>query len=102
MAWKAGDRLTHRFNPDLGPGLVHAVEGRTLVVHFPEADTELRLAAGSDAIQPLEFPVGSQAVLHSSGETVFVAALPAAGRVRLNDGREVDEADLWPPRRAIR
>ena len=97
MAWKAGDRLTHRFNPDLGPGLVHAVEGRTLVVHFPEADTELQLAAASDAIQPLEFPVGSQAVLHASGETVFVASLHAEGRVRLSDGREVDEADLWPP-----
>jgi len=97
MVWKAGDRLTHRFNPELGPGLIRAVEGRTLVVRFPEAETELRLAAGSDAIEPLQFPVGSQAVLHSSGETVFVAALPAAGRVRLADGREVDEVDLWPP-----
>ena len=22
MTWKPGDRLRHRFNPDLGPGLV--------------------------------------------------------------------------------
>ncbi len=96
MTWKAGDRLTHRFNSDLGPGLVHAVEGRTLVVHFPEAETALRFAADSDAIRPLQFPVGSQAMLHSTGETVFVAACPATGRVRLRDGREIDEADLWP------
>jgi ATP-dependent helicase HepA len=96
MSWKPEDRLTHRFNPDLGPGLVHAVEGRTLVVHFPESGETLRIAAGSDAIRPLEFSVGSQALLHASGETVIVESLPAPGRVRLADGREVEESDLWP------
>ena len=59
MAWKPGDRLTHRFNPDLGPGLVETVEDRTVVVHFPEADAVLRLAADSDAIAPLRFVAGA-------------------------------------------
>jgi ATP-dependent helicase HepA len=96
MSWKPGDRLRHRFNPDLGPGLVDAVEGRALVVSFPDSGESLRIAADSDAIRPLEFPVGSQASLRATGETVIVESLPAAGRVRLTDGREVDEDELWP------
>ena len=66
MDWRPGDRLTHRFNTDLGPGQVRVVEGRTLVVDFPETATSLRIAASSDAIRPLEFPVGSQALLGAS------------------------------------
>jgi ATP-dependent helicase HepA len=96
MNWKPGDRLRHRFNPDLGPGLVDAVEGRTLVVSFPDSGDSLCIAADSDAIRPLEFPVGSQASLRTSGETVVVESLQVPGRVRLTDGREVDEDDLWP------
>jgi ATP-dependent helicase HepA len=96
MSWKPGDRLTHRFNPDLGPGLIDAVEGRTLLVSFPETGESLRIAADSDAIRPLEFPVGSQASLHPQGETVIVESLPAPGRVRLSDGREIDVDALWP------
>jgi ATP-dependent helicase HepA len=99
MAWALGDRLTHRFNPDLGPGLVETVEDRSVVVRFPETDAVLRLAADSDAIVPLRFVGGDPAVLLSSGEHVVVEAVggdAAPGVVRLTDGREVDEAGLWP------
>jgi ATP-dependent helicase HepA len=48
--WRAGDHLTHRFNPELGVGHVTAVEGRALVVHFPRAGATLRIAADSDAL----------------------------------------------------
>ena len=51
-AWSVGDHLTHRFNPDLGTGRVTAIEGRVLVVHFPQTGTTLRLAATSDALVP--------------------------------------------------
>jgi hypothetical protein len=51
--WKAGDHLSHRFNPELGVGRITAVEGRALVVHFPKADKTLRIAAGSDALEPV-------------------------------------------------
>lgn len=53
--WKAGDQLSHRFNPELGVGRITAVEGRALVVHFPKADKTLRIAAGSDALEPVAF-----------------------------------------------
>jgi ATP-dependent helicase HepA len=49
-AWSIGDRLTHRFNPELGTGRVTAIEGRILVVDFPEAKTTFRLAASNDAL----------------------------------------------------
>ena len=50
--WSVGDHLTHRFNPELGTGRVTAIEGRVLVVHFPQTAATLRLAATSDALMP--------------------------------------------------
>ena len=41
-AWSVGDHLTHRFNSELGSGCVTAIEGRSLVVHFPQSGTTLR------------------------------------------------------------
>jgi len=96
MSWKAGDRLTHRYNPELGPGLVSEVEGRTVVVEFPESGTVLRLSADSDAIRPLEFRPGSPVRLLSSGERAMFDALTIEGKALLADGREVDPLDLWP------
>jgi len=95
-SWKPGDRLIHRFNPELGPGLVREVAGRTVEVEFPKDGTVLRLAAASDALEPLVFRVGTRARLLESGETVQVDGLPSPGRVRLGDGREVDARELWP------
>ena len=47
--WEVGDRLTHRHNPELGPGRVVAVDGRAVVVEFSEGTT-LRLASGGEAL----------------------------------------------------
>lgn len=96
MSWKPGDRLTHRFNPELGPGLVQQVEGRTVVVRFPNSETTLRLAADTDALAPLVLPPGSRATLLPTSETVTVDVVLEPGRARLADGREVDERELWP------
>jgi ATP-dependent helicase HepA len=96
MAWKVGDRLSHRFNPDLGTGVIREIDGRSLVVHFSESGTVLRISTDSDAIAPLEFPVGSRALLLAEETIVTIEAHPAPGAVRLTDGREVPETDLWP------
>jgi ATP-dependent helicase HepA len=50
--WAAGDLLTHRFNLELGIGRVTALEGRVVVVEFPDRNTTLRLAADTDALVP--------------------------------------------------
>ncbi|HEY3093005.1 MAG TPA: helicase-related protein [Vicinamibacterales bacterium] len=54
QAWKTGDHLTHRFNPELGIGRVTAVEGRALIVNFPRTGATLRIAASSDALTRVE------------------------------------------------
>ena len=59
-SWSKGDQLTHRFNSELGTGRVAAIEGRVLVVHFPEARTTLRLAASSDALVPTTAPAAGR------------------------------------------
>ena len=94
--WQPGDRLIHRFNPELGPGVVRSIDGRTVEVEFPRAGSTLRLAAASDALGPLVLRAGVRARLLSTGETSIVESLPAPGLVRLSDGREVEERDLWP------
>ncbi len=95
MDWKLGDRLTHRYNSELGVGIVSELQGRTVVVEFPVTGDVLQLASGSDALQPLELVRGLRARLLSTGEPVIVEAA-REGRVELADGREVDESDVWP------
>jgi len=96
LTWKPGDRLTHRFNPGLGPGVVVSVEGRALEVEFPRTGTRLRLAANAPALAPLDLGPGRRVRLASTGEEVRIATPPEGGRVRLADGRVVEAADLWP------
>ena len=65
-AWSVGDHLTHRFNPELGTGRVTAIEGRVLVVHFPQSGATLRLAANSDALVPDGGAVASRTIARCS------------------------------------
>ena len=51
--WTVGDRLTHRHNPELGPGRVVSVEGRSVLVEFPAGGVTLRLASDGAALVPL-------------------------------------------------
>ena len=94
--WKPGDRLSHRYNPDLGPGKVISLTGRALLVYFPESDEALRFAANSDALAPLVLTIGSRALHEPSGDRVTVEAQADDGVYRLTDGREVPIQELWP------
>ena len=63
--WSVGDRLVHLHNPELGPGMVVAVEGRTVVVEFSRG-VVLRLAGDGAALRPLaegETPTDARADL---------------------------------------
>ncbi len=95
-SWAEGARLTHRHNPELGVGVVQRVEGRTLVVLFPRSGTTMRIAAGSDALRPLEFRAGARVRVGSTGTTAVVDEVETESRVRLDDGRRVEAAELWP------
>lgn len=93
--WKVGDKLRHRFNPEIGPGRVTAVAGRSLEVLFPKSGDTLTFAAASDAIVPFEMPPGLAARLEPDGEEVRIAARDGTS-YRLADGRVVPGLDLWP------
>lgn len=92
---KTGDRVRHRFNQDLGPGLVVEVEGRRTTVLFPEGGETLIFAAGADALEKLVLRPGGRARMASSGEVVEVERV-GAETSRVADGREVPNEDLWP------
>jgi ATP-dependent helicase HepA len=96
LTWKPGDRLTHRFNPGLGPGVVVSVEARALVVEFPRSGARLRLAANATALVPLDLGPGRRVRLASTGEEARVASPEREGLVRLADGRVVEARELWP------
>ncbi len=93
--WKPGDRVTHRFHAELGPGRITAVQGRRLQVEFPDAGETLIFAAGTDGLVPLTVTPGGRARLDPAGEMVVVESCEE-GRCVLSDGRVVALAELWP------
>ena len=95
-SWAVGDYLTHRDNPELGIGKVAAVERRVIVVEFPLRNTTLRLAAGSDALVPVDLDPGRAVrVLATQAETRIVSRL-ADGRLQLADGATASPDAVWP------
>src|SRR4029079_6328572 len=85
VMWKVGDMLRHRFDPDAGPGRVTALEGRSVVVHFPASDATRRFAAASDALAHYEMPPGTTARLLPAGEIVRIEKREGEG-YRLQGG----------------
>ena len=96
MNWKAGDYLTHRFNPELGIGRVTGIEARALVVEFPRSGARLRLAANTDALVPVDLSPGRPVrIIETREETTVVSRLPD-GTVQLANGRTAPSHTLWP------
>src|ERR1700704_5059006 len=93
--WKPGDRVTHRFHAELGPGRITAIQGRSLRVEFPDANQTLSFAAGTDALLPLSVQPGGKARLEGTNEIVVVESCED-GTCLLADGREVAFDSLWP------
>ncbi len=96
MTWEIGDRLSHRLNVDLGAGQVVENEGRVVVVHFPRANQTLRLAADSEALEPLVLKVGAHVRHLLSGENAVIESFLPDGRVRLANGWEGANDEIWP------
>jgi ATP-dependent helicase HepA len=95
-SWKTGDYLTHRFNPELGIGRVKGLEARALVVEFPRSGTTLRLAAGTDALIPVDLSPGRPVRIIETREETTVAARLPDGTVQLANGRTTSSHALWP------
>lgn len=93
--WRPGSKLVHPFNPELGVGLVRSVEGRFLVVYFPAVEQELTLTGEGAGLERLVLSQGARARLLESGEEVEIARCEGH-RYVLADGRDVEDAELWP------
>jgi len=91
-----GDYLTHGFNPELGIGRVTALEGRALLVQFPRSGTTLRMAAGTDALVPVNLSPGRPVRITATREETTVAARLPDGTFRLANGRAAASHELWP------
>lgn len=95
-----GTRVRHRFNDEIGIGLITALEGRVLSVFFPQAGEILKISVRSDALQVVTLEPGQTARLADSGEEVVVAEVDGK-EVVLEDGRRMAAEAVWPaPRRA--
>lgn len=95
-SWAPGDHLTHRFNPELGIGRVTAIEARAIVVEFPHAGTELRLAATTDALAAVDLGPGRPVRVSATLEETTIAARMPDGTLRLANGRTARSYELWP------
>ncbi len=93
--WRPGSKLVHPYNPELGIGIVRAVEGRYLRVEFPDTGQELTLAAEGAGLTRLVLSPGARARVIETGEEVEIAG-SHGHRYLLVDGREVEDAALWP------
>ena len=95
MAFRRGDKLVHKYNPDMGPGRVEDIAGRRITVVFPKTGAKLVFAADDSALKPIVLQPGQEARLEKSGETVTVKERQDGGLL-LADGRLVPELELWP------
>jgi ATP-dependent helicase HepA len=97
--WKPGQLLLHRFNPDLGPGRILAVSGRSLKVEFPLKNKTLLLAADPTALDLLTIEVGTRVRPVAGGPEGLVARILSGAGVEgfsLADGRVFETGELLP------
>jgi len=92
--FRPGSKLLHPFNPDLGIGLVRAVEGRFLTVYFPATEEEIVLSTQA-GLKRLVLAPGERALHVENSQEVEIAEARDHAYL-LTDGREVADAELWP------
>jgi len=99
--FRPGSKLVHPFNPELGIGIVRAVEGRFLTVFFPQADEEM-VISGEAGLERLVLGSGERAryVGGADGAEEVEITEASGHQYLLADGRVVDDAEIWPLTRA--
>ena len=100
--FRVNDRLVHTFNPDLGPGKVEDLSGRTITVLFPRDGTRLTFAAGDTALRRLVLGPGLRVRVEATGnesrivERIAGPSADAPPSWRLASGEVVPDDGLWP------
>ncbi|NOT25537.1 MAG: DEAD/DEAH box helicase family protein [Acidobacteria bacterium] len=96
MSPRIGAYITHRHNPELGIGRVTAIEGRVIVVEFPRSRTTLRVAAGADALVPVDLDAGRPVRIIATRQETRVVAQRDDGSLELATGGIQPAHALWP------
>ncbi len=92
--FRPGSKLQHPFNPELGIGVVRAVDGRFLTVFFPATGDELTLSAQA-GLERLVVQPGESLRLLEDDRVLRVAEVDGHVYV-LENGERVHEAEIWP------
>ena len=94
---RIGTKVLHKYNRDLGPGMVEDVAARRIVVFFPRTGERLTFGAGDAGLKPLELSAGRDARIEETGEVVTLASKEKGGTVwTTTDGRQIEDGLLWP------
>ena len=92
--FQPGSKLVHPYNPELGVGVVRAVEGRFLTVFFPQTEDEMVLSTQAGLTRLVLTP--GERARHLPEEREVEISEVRGHRYLLADGREVEDVDLWP------
>ena len=78
--------------------MVREIDGRFLTVLFPRVEREVTLSSAAEGLTRLDASRPVRAPSCSRPRTTRKSRSPrqAATATRLSDGREVDDASLWP------
>lgn len=98
MNIEVGQKFMRDTNPELGVGVVTAIEGRFLDVLFPDTGTQLRLTREAPGLTPIELEAGS-AVEHQGVATTITKVVGTIAT--LENGAVANVRDLWPVLRPL-
>lgn len=91
MTWKIGSKIIR--DPELGPGIVTAIEGRFIDVYFPKNGSDFRFSPSAANIKAHVFRPGEEVRIE---ERKAVIESIRAGMATLSDDSMVPIEDLWP------
>jgi len=93
MEIDVGQKFVRQNNPELGVGIVTAIEGRFIDVLFPDTATRLRLTKEAPGLRLIELGVGDEVEYRQQKSTIthLVGSIAT-----LADGSVAELEDLWP------
>ncbi len=95
--FEPGDTVSHRHNPDLGPGRIVSLDPRRIQVEFPDARKVLFISAAADALERLELHAGGKARYRVTGKKVGLVKPSDDGEHwHLTNGETVLASELLP------
>jgi ATP-dependent helicase HepA len=93
--WKTGTKLFRPDSPEMGVGVVVAIDGRYVETVFPEVGETLRLIAGAPGTVAVPIAVGTAVRDPKTGGALRVTSIHGA-RATLDTGARVELDELWP------